>query len=133
MSLDHGLVDNGPQLIMTAYTVIENFIASGNQVAVLRKGELDHLQKLLEELNVNSHATWPPAGSFHRQNPGGTLLINHDRPVLQSPSLDLPSRSSLDADLAESLTTADIMDLVNSIDDMDVDWVSQIIGHDSIW
>lgn len=133
MAFNHGLVDNGPQLIMTAYTIFGHLIASGNQVAALRKGELDNLRKMLEKLNPTSLSAWPPGGFPCQQSSEGAPSPNQGKPVPQTPILDLPISPSLNADLSESLTTANIMEMANSIEDIDTDWVSQIIGHDSIW
>lgn len=123
---------------MASYSVFDDLITSGNQVAVLRKGELDHLRKMLEELNTVSQAAWQPGqtppqqSGSQQQSPLEGPLTDSTIFVSRAPDFD-PSCSNLEIDPGEPLTTTDLMDLANSIDDIDIEWISQTIGHDRIW
>lgn len=145
MSIDAALIDNGSKWIMTAYAVFGDLMSSGNQVARVRKGELDHLRKLFEELNTMSE---DPGQQQQQQNLQQQLLSPSSAPerditassaatttayfAQESSSFD-PPFTLAGIDPGDPLTTADIMDLANSIDDMDTDWISETIGHDRIW
>lgn len=138
IALDHSLIDNASRWIMAAWSVFDDMITSGNQVAVLRKSELDHLRGMLEELNTVSQATWEP-GHTPPQQSGARQQSPLEGPLTDStifvsrPSDFDPSCSNLEIDPGEPLTTTDLMDLANSIDDIDIEWISQTIGHDRIW
>ncbi|KAL2276143.1 hypothetical protein FJTKL_01314 [Diaporthe vaccinii] len=142
IALDHTLIDNASRWITASYSVFDDLITSGNQVAVLRKGELDHLRKMLEELNTVSQGAWQPgqtspqqSGSrqgSRQQSPLEGPLTDSTIFVSRAPDFD-PSCSNLEIDPGEPLTTTDLMDLANSIDDIDIEWISQTIGHDRIW
>ncbi|KAG6369011.1 hypothetical protein INS49_003230 [Diaporthe citri] len=138
IALDHSLIDNASRWIMASYSVFDDLITSGNQVAVLRKGELDHLRKMLEELNTVSQGAWQPGHSSpqqsgsRQQSPLEGPLTDSTIFVSRPPDFD-PSCSNLEIDPGEPLTTTDLMDLANSIDDIDIEWISQTIGHDRIW
>lgn len=139
-ALDHSLIDNASRWIMAAYSVFDDMITSGNQVAVLRKGELDHLRRMLEELNTVSQAqaTWQPGhtppqqSGDQQQSPLEGPMTDSTIFVSRASDFD-PSCSNLEIDPSEPLTTTDLMDLANSIDDIDIEWISQTIGHDRIW
>ncbi|ETS82783.1 hypothetical protein PFICI_04659 [Pestalotiopsis fici W106-1] len=148
MSIDADLIDNGSKWIMTAYAVFGDLIASGNQVARVRKGELDHLRKLLEELGTMSeNNTWASSrdpgvqqqqqqlspSSSSSSNSALTTRESATAYIAQDSSSFDPPFTLAGIDPGDPLTTADIMDLANSIDDMDTDWISQTIGHDRIW
>lgn len=123
---------------MASYSVFDDLITSGNQVAVLRKGELDHLRKMLEELNTVSQPAWHPGHTSpqqsgdREQSPLEGPLTDSTIFVSRAPEFDA-SCSNLEIDPGEPLTTTDLMDLANSIDDIDIEWISQTIGHDRIW
>lgn len=137
-ALDHSLIDNASRWIMAAYSVFDDMITSGNQVAVLRKGELDHLRRMLEELNTMSQAAWQPShtppqqSGDQQQSPLEGPMTDSTIFVSRPPDFDPPC-SNLEIDPGEPLTTTDLMDLANSIDDIDIEWISQTIGHDRIW
>lgn len=137
-ALDHSLIDNASRWIMASYSVFDDMISSGNQVAVLRKGELDHLRRMLEELNTVSQATWQPGhtppqqSGDQEQSPLEGPMTDSTIFVSRASDFD-PSCSNLEIDPSEPLTTTDLMDLANSIDDIDIEWISQTIGHDRIW
>ncbi|KAI3400726.1 hypothetical protein diail_1935 [Diaporthe ilicicola] len=132
-ALEYSLIDNGSRWIMSAYAVFDDLITSGNQVAVLRKGELDHLRRMLEELNTVSQAPWQPSHTSRQQSPVEDHSTDTTIIVSQPPDFESACQPNFEVDPGEPLTTADIMGLANSIDDIDIDWISQTIGQDRIW
>lgn len=140
--IDLQLLDNGTSWLRKSYSIFDELIACGNQVAVFRKSELLQLEEMLKGL---------PTGQAPLTSPNKTLpqdnLVDHERreiigaaggPTVETCAADtsMPSpisASMFDEDgLGKSMTTAQIMEIVKSIDSMETGWTSQeLLDHNS--
>ncbi|KAI0490064.1 hypothetical protein F4859DRAFT_501670 [Xylaria cf. heliscus] len=133
--LDVSLNTNIPMWLQKSYSIFEEFITFGNRVALFRKSELVQLHELLNSLPSDENSTIP------RPNNGGAsdsvddsaVSIDdiHNHAALASTLLPPFSAAAdpvgSDISFENLMTTAEMTEMVNSIDNLDVEWVSQTI------
>ncbi|KAI1366243.1 hypothetical protein F5Y08DRAFT_301652 [Xylaria arbuscula] len=139
--LDPHLNDNIPEWLQKAYSIFEEFINYGNRVALFRKAELAQLHELLNNLPSEEDPSpiRPHSGIAPDSINDGTMPIDdmHSNSVL-APSLLPPFSAATDAGGSDIsfdnlMTSAEMTEVANSIDNLDAEWVSQtILNHTNI-
>ncbi|KAM3497375.1 hypothetical protein MY10362_009274 [Beauveria mimosiformis] len=113
--------------LQKAFNVFDRFSTSGNLIAQAEQAELGQLQQLAQQF-VEAEASRPPPPapaeaitSFSCESPSGFMLTQIDH-VLRTPISggDLP-----DEFLNAGFSTAQILDMVNSINRDQNDWISE--------
>ena len=139
-SLDRKFLDNGAMWLQKARYISDDMIASGNQIAMFRKSELEQLDTLLARLPDVFPGSTTVSDATAGLQQGGT---NNQ---LQSPLASTADMSVValatpisgngvidEAGFGGFPTTAHVMDLANSIDTGDAEWLSQAIMDHNIW
>ena len=143
-ALDPQLLENRSFWLHKAYGVFNDLVAAGNRVAEFRKSELLQLDGLLTCVQSQNPS---PSNENHVSQHAEQLHENHLPDSLLEPSLlmmnpqaqgneILPSPISgvLDEVSFETgLTAAQILDMANSIETSDTDWMSHTMMEHSIW
>ncbi|KAI0975083.1 Zn(II)2Cys6 transcription factor [Xylaria arbuscula] len=133
--LDVHLNQNIPAWLQKSYSIFEEFITFGNRVALFRKSELVQLHGLLNSLPLDEDSAMdrPSDGNASGSVDNRAMSIDDipSNAVLASPLLP-PFSTAADASgsdiFFESLmTTAEITEMANSIDNLDAEWMSQTV------
>lgn len=137
--IDPQLLDNDSSWLKRAYSIFDELIGCGNQVAVFRKAELLQLDEMLTDLpNGQSLLTSPSKDPPLNKRVGhdvaggaGAFTIGASAADTSMPSPD--SANMFDEEgLGNPMTTAQIMEIANSMDSMDMGWISQeFLDHNS--
>ncbi|TDZ25306.1 putative transcriptional regulatory protein [Colletotrichum orbiculare MAFF 240422] len=130
-----------------AYAVFDEMIAAGNAVAKFQKSELQQLELMLRQLSTCDppppQQQQPMEGVVHdgQQNPVSDDTSPHDT-VVSSLATDLSQHESYSSSLPgnmdemafdSGLTMTQLLDMANSIEHEDAEWMSQTIVEHSIW
>ncbi|KAI1421242.1 hypothetical protein F5Y12DRAFT_787629 [Xylaria sp. FL1777] len=133
--LDVLLNENIPVWLQKSYSIFEEFITFGNRVALFRKSELLQLHELLNSLPADENS------SIDRSNNGnasgsvddGAESIHRNAALastLLPPFFAATDAGGSDISFENLMTTAEISEMANSIDNLDAEWMSQtILGH----
>ncbi|KAI0425319.1 hypothetical protein F5Y09DRAFT_335067 [Xylaria sp. FL1042] len=133
--LDPHLNEDIPVWLQKSYSVFEEFITFGNRVALFRKSELLQLHELLNCLppDENLAIDRPNNGNASGSVDDRTASIDdiHNNAVLAStllpPFSAVTDGGGSDISFENLMTTAEITEMANSIDNLDAEWVSQTI------
>lgn len=141
--------------LQKAYEIFDEMVECGNVVAEFRRNELQQLDEMLVTLS-RQHSRNPSA-PFNPQGDGGdggsgVPDLSPDNvasaaAVSAASAASLPTQQAGPSDLLPSpisgileelcfsseLTTAQIMDTANSIDNVDTEWMSHAIMEHGIW
>ncbi|GKT56646.1 C6 transcription factor [Colletotrichum tofieldiae] len=125
------------------YVVFDEMIMAGNSVAKFRKSELQQLESMLQQLTP-----WPSQASeqttlvgdarqtqpLENTSPQDTVVssIATDHSQNESYSSSIPGNMD-DMAYDSGLTMAQLLDMANSIEQEDSEWMSQTIVEHSIW
>lgn len=139
-SLDPQLSEDGVSWSQQAHSIFDEMIADGNQVAAFRKAELQSLSDMLRSIHeghrrhdINPINTYRPESSSLEPPPLATIPLAPIMPGA-APHVPIPENSIIyENGVGNPLTTAQIMDMANSIDTGDTEWMSQAIMEHSIW
>lgn len=143
-ALDPQILENRSFWLHKAYGVFNDLVAAGNRVAEFRRSELQQLDGLLN--TVTSQGPSPSNENHmtqhlaHHQNHHvdesalePSLLLMNPQPegteILPSPISGVLDEVSFET----GLTAAQIMDMANSIETADTDWMSHTMMEHSIW
>ncbi|RYP88188.1 hypothetical protein DL769_000286 [Monosporascus sp. CRB-8-3] len=140
-SLDPQLSENGASWLQQAHSLFDEMTADGNQVAICCKAELQRLSEMLRSIQegyqrpeINSmDASRLEDGSLEHPPPLSMIPL---APTMPGTSTHIPmSGNSMiyENGVGNLLTSAQIMDMANSIDTGDTEWMSQAIVEHSIW
>ncbi|KZL82592.1 c6 transcription factor, partial [Colletotrichum incanum] len=125
------------------YVVFDEMIMAGNAVAKLRKSELQQLESMLQQLTP-----WPSQASEQTTLVGDARQTQHlgntspQDTVVSSMVTDPSQHESYSSSIPENiddlaydsgLTMAQLLDMANSIEQEDSEWMSQTIVEHSIW
>ncbi|ETS74720.1 hypothetical protein PFICI_13204 [Pestalotiopsis fici W106-1] len=138
-TVDASLIVNGSDWLQKARSILGNLYANGNELSMLHISELKQLGRLLAGLNITpSHTTM---GGLDEGSNGSVPYQNDPRALFVSMTVE-PSLTSIgelynaameDTGTFGSFMANNIMDLVNSIDDIDRDWMPQTMAEYDIW
>lgn len=125
------------------YAVFDEMIMAGNAIAKFRKSELQQLEDMLQQLTP-----WPSQASqqttvvddtqqtqlLEDTSPHDTVTssMGTDPSQIESYSSSIPENME-DMAFDSGLTMAQLLDMANSIDNEDSEWMSQTIVEHSIW
>ncbi|OTA61629.1 Zn(II)2Cys6 transcription factor [Hypoxylon sp. EC38] len=139
-SLDPQMFENGVLWLKQAHSLFDEMITAGNQVAVFRKTELQNIDDMLRGIQevhrqpeVHSIDTTRPQGSSFEYEP---LSANPLASITANMVSHIPVQENgalYENGIGDPLTSAQVMDMANSIDTGDAEWMSQAIVEHSIW
>ena len=141
-ALDPQLLENRSLWLHKAYGVFDDMMASGNRVAEFRRSELQQLDELLKRVSgTQSETSSPPAEPQVVKPLPGTSETPQEPSFLMMATqgvaneiLPSPISGVLDeVNFETGLTAAQIMDMANSIETSDTDWMSHTMIEHSIW
>lgn len=141
LALDCHLRENRSAGLQRAYSVFDEMNAGGNLIAQSEKIELKQLEEMLVRLSVDrsdrvaadNNASVPDGRRFGHPSEDAVstttapLISTHDTLPTLCPSM--PDENGF----ANLFTSAQVMDLANSIGLDDMGWMSQAIMEHSIW
>ncbi|KAJ5825947.1 hypothetical protein N7474_003085 [Penicillium riverlandense] len=124
-----------------AYAIFDEMVRDGNQVANLRRSELQQLDETLRCISqVQSQPL--PAPAFLQQNgvfqhdhspDAASLEASMTEPLHCNSPLRPDSLLDGECDFGASLTSAGIMAMADSIESYETEWVSNAMSEHSIW
>lgn len=139
-SLDPQLSENGVSWSQQAHSIFDEMTGDGNQVAVYRKAELQRISDMLATIHeghqrsdINPMATCRSDDSSIEPSLLPTIPL---APIIPGAAPHIPISESgmlYENGVGNPLTSAQIMDMANSIDTGDTEWMSQAIVEHSIW
>ena len=119
-----------------AYAIFEQMILDGNHIANFRRSELQQLEQMLTTLSRNQvRCSADPAPL-----PGNGQIFDAPAPLGDAPLPD--TTQALDNDILPlmpddfgfaGLTTAQIMETADAIENGDTEWMSNTMIEHSIW
>ena len=115
--------------------IFNEMINKGNLIAVFRRSELQQLDDMLSCLSREHNDTTPIP--IDGQIIGGTIPEGNDG-ALQDPNDDNETMASMlpgmdDLGIDAWFTTAQMIDMANSIANSDTEWVSHTMMEHDIW
>lgn len=138
--IDPQFLDNDASWLKRAYSIFDELIGCGNQVAVFRKAELLQLDEMLKDLPSGQNPLTSPSKDPPPLNKG----VGHDVAggagefTVGTSGADTSMPSPVSANmfdeegLGNPMTTAQIMEIANSMDSMDMGWIShELLDHNS--
>ncbi|KAF9878797.1 C6 transcription factor [Colletotrichum karsti] len=147
-AIDPQTFDNLSPSLEKAYAVFDEMVAAGNAVANFQKAELQQLEIMLNQLTpcapLSEQMLVGEASEAQQTQPQQQLSDDtspHDT-VISSLTTDLSQNdsytSSIPGNLEEmtfdsGLTMTQLLDMANSIEHEDTEWMSQTIVEHSIW
>lgn len=139
-SLDPQLSEEGVSWSQQAHSIFDEMIADGNRVAAFRKTELQKLSDMLRSIHEGHRGhDVHPIGAY-RSDDGSLepplLPTIPLAPIMPGAASHIPMPENgimYENGVGNPLTTAQIMDMANSIDTGDTEWMSQAIMEHSIW
>lgn len=137
--IDPQFLDNGSSWLKRAYAIFDELIGCGNQVAVFRKAELLQLDEMLKDLpNGQALPTSPSKDLPQNKGAGHDVAGGAGGFTVGASTADTLMPSPISANmfdeegLGNPMTAAQIMEIANSIDSMDMGWMSQeLLDHNS--
>lgn len=141
-SLDPNLGENSRSWIDKAYELFGEFTQSGNLIAQLRRSELRQLDGMLSGLpwramppNIGATDNIEPTQQTSREEFAGMEV---DSALPHADGDDNPFPTPLTGNFDDfgwdsGLTTAQMMDLANSIGSNDTEWMQHAMTEHSIW
>ena len=140
------MLENGPLWWRRAYSLFDELIGCGNEIAVYRKAELVQLAEELNHLRLNDDTT--AVATIGDLSEGSVIGGRGEFPSHAAVPLDVaetvgqeplmvPSPFSAsngidDFGFENAMSTVQIMDIANSIDSLDMEWMSQVVMEHSI-
>jgi hypothetical protein len=124
-----------------AYAIFDEMVRDGNQVANLRRSELQQLDETLRCIS-QVQAQPLPAPAFLQQNgvfqhehspEAASLEASITEPLHCNSPLRPDSLLDGECDFGASLTSAGIMAMADSIESYETEWVSNAMSEHSIW
>lgn len=116
---------------------MNEMVGRGNQIAVCCRSELQHLDKMLSRLRDNNQQH--PGPNDEDSDGMGVMVMSHDNTNLsmydQSKDHGLSSMlPDMEDDALDTwFSTAQMIEMANSIARRDTDWVSHTIMEHDIW
>jgi hypothetical protein len=141
--LDSSLLINGPDWLRKARSILGTLHTNGNELSMLHMSELGQLGRLLTDLD-NAQGTTNDGC----QDMGSSQSISdrNNQQATYAPTIPLQSSVSSIGEIypntvVDAITTStigpfmadDIMDLVNSIEGIDKEWMPQTMVDYNIW
>ncbi|QQK41562.1 Fungal transcriptional regulatory protein, N-terminal [Penicillium digitatum] len=142
-AIDPRVLESHPNWLEKAYSIFDEMIRDGNQVAKFRRSELQQLHETLigcissdqprplpvseffQQANVLPHPTSPSATPVPGAIP---QCVRYDDALLRpDPDFDV------ECDFSTMLTSAEIMAVADSIESYDTEWVSNAMIEHRIW
>ena len=132
-AIDSRLLENHRPWLDKAYAIFDEIILNGNVVASFRRSELQRLDEMLS--TISSSPSSPQRNALpHLQI---SLLEQMPPPATQPVSNDnlaaLGSGMNDEFSFANGMTTAQLMELAESIESGDTQWMSNTMIEHSIW
>ncbi|WDK16993.1 Zn(II)2Cys6 transcription factor [Colletotrichum graminicola] len=124
--VDSRLIESQSPWLEKSNNILEEMIASGNLIAEFRKNEMQQLGEMLVEFEatrpraLSGFVTAPAGSSWQHTNTGPPRSVQVDKDSLPGYRV-LPKDNS---GQAEDLTTQQIIDVVNSLEWEDNEWMS---------
>lgn len=148
--LDPQLFEERSYWLRKSFAIFDELIGCGNQIAKFRKSELCQLYRMFTEpaaggpiqssqpdhntshVSHYTNALCEATAEFSRGGPSDGIS------AVAGPSLPTPFSSGTMPDedgsgMGNMMTTAQMLDISNSIDGIDTEWMSQAIMDHSIW
>ncbi|GAP92256.1 putative transcription fungi [Rosellinia necatrix] len=133
--LDVHLNENVPLWLQKAYSIFEELVSFGNQAALSRKSELVQLHGLLNSLPPDGSSILAGAHSEGISSVVGDGVVSIDdirnnvglATTLLPPIADAVDPCGSDISFENLMTTAELTEMANSIDNLDAEWVFQTI------
>ncbi|OTB00471.1 hypothetical protein M426DRAFT_15414 [Hypoxylon sp. CI-4A] len=136
-SLDAQMLENGASWSQQAHSLFDEMVTGGNQVAVYRKAELQRINEMLRGIDgghrrPDLHTIAAARAEIEYQTmpttPLGPLTPN------TASHMSIQGNDTIyESAIGDPLTSAQIMDMADSIDTGDTEWMSQAIVEHSIW
>lgn len=148
-SLDPNLGENSRSWVDKAYELFGEFTQSGNLIAQLRRSELQQLDDMLSGLpwramppnidataNNNNNIEPPQQQQINRREEFAGMDVDTVMPHPEGDDNPFPTPLTGNFDdfgWDSGLTTAQMMDLANSIGSSDTEWMQHAMTEHSIW
>lgn len=138
--LNPRLLENESLWRQKSHTIFNEMVGKGNLIAEFRQSELQQLDDMLRRLPATTGQSPTP------NNPDQEIVENPVAPGMDDSAADTTIAGSNDEETLSSLlpgmeeystdvwlTTAQIIDMANSIANSDTEWVSHTITEHDIW
>ncbi|KAL6404324.1 positive activator of transcription [Ilyonectria robusta] len=138
--LNPRLLENESLWRQKSHTIFNEMVGKGNLIAEFRQSELQQLDDMLRRLPATTGQSPTP------NNPDQEIVDNPVAPGMDDSAVDTTIAGSNDEETLSSLlpgmeeystdvwlTTAQIIDMANSIANSDTEWVSHTITEHDIW
>lgn len=142
-SLNPSLGENSRSWVEKAYELFDEFTRSGNLIAQLRRSELKQLDDMLSGLpwrvappNMGSSTSVEPPQQAEQREQFAGMVVETVMPHPDGDDNPFPTPLTGNFDdfgWDSGLTTAQMMDLANSIGSSDTEWMQHAMTEHSIW
>ncbi|KAJ5341000.1 hypothetical protein N7541_010124 [Penicillium brevicompactum] len=140
-AIDPRLLETHPTWLDKAYSIFDEMIGDGNQVASFRRAELQQLDETLLGCISGSQPGPLAAPAFYQQpdglphpsSPSTSISASIQQPVRYDALLRPVHELDGECDFGTMLTSAEIMAVADSIETFDTEWVSNAMVEHSIW